>query len=394
MILQADYLVTGDGKTVVEGGAVLVRDGTIERVGPADALRAAAPGEEAVTYSGATLMPGMIDLHNHIGYFDGQPNRQDFIRYPALQAIFAVRRMADTLKAGVTTIRDVASAGYIGVALRKAAQAGYVEAPRIFTSGMGLCITGGHGSTMTGACVEVDGPWEVRRAVRRNLKEGADCIKLLTSEGYRGEEMNQEEISAAVEEAHRFGARVAAHAGYGPSIQMCIDAGCDTIEHGTHLTREQCLQMKANGQTWVPTIYVFAYSREQLDGGGYVDEAVRGNIEYLRQACACYEKNFKALYDTGVRVACGTDTDCCDHPQAAPVAAECAWMVRLGLTPLQAIQCATQNGAEALGLGGRLGLLQEGYVADIIAVPGRPFQDISALEHVEAVYQSGRKVAG
>ena len=234
----------------------------------------------------------------------------------------------------------------------------------------------------------------MRRAVRRNLKEGADCIKLLTSEGYCGEEMNQEEISAAVEEAHRFGARVAAHAGYGPSIQMCIDAGCDTIEHGTHLTREQCLQMKANGQTWVPTIYVFAYSREQLNGGGYVDDAVRGNIEYLRQACACYEKNFKALYDTGVRVACGTDTDCCDHPQAAPVAAECAWMVRLGLTPLQAIQCATQNGAEALGLGGRLGLLQEGYVADIIAVPGRPFQDISALEHVEAVYQSGRKVAG
>ena len=394
MILQADYLVTGDGKTVVEGGAALVRDGTIERVGTADALRAAAPGEEAVAYPGATLMPGMIDLHNHIGYFDGQPNRQDFIRYPALQAIFAVRRMADTLKAGVTTIRDVASAGYIGVALKKAAQAGYVEAPRIFTSGMGLCITGGHGSTMLGACVEVDGPWEVRRAVRRNLKEGADCIKLLTSEGYRGEEMNQEEISAAVEEAHRFGARVAAHAGYGPSIQMCIDAGCDTIEHGTHLTREQCLQMKANGQTWVPTIYVFAYSREQLDGGGYVDEAVRSNIEYLRQACACYEKNFKALYDTGVRVACGTDTDCCDHPQAAPVAAECAWMVRLGLTPLQAIQCATQNGAEALGLGGRLGLLQEGYVADIIAVPGRPFQDISALEHVEAVYLSGRKVAG
>ena len=137
MILQADYLVTGDGKTVVEGGAVLVRDGTIERVGLADALRAAAPGEEAVAYPGATLMPGMIDLHNHIGYFDGQPNRQDFIRYPALQAIFAVRRMADTLKAGVTTIRDVASAGYIGVALRKAVQAGYVEAPRIFTSGMG-----------------------------------------------------------------------------------------------------------------------------------------------------------------------------------------------------------------------------------------------------------------
>lgn len=394
MILQGDYLVTGDGKTVLENGAMMLDGSVIRMVGTADAVKAAYPQETVVRYPGATLMPGMIDLHNHIAYFDGQPNRQDFLRYPGMSALFAAKRMADTLKAGVTTIRDVASAGYIGVALEKAAQAGYLDAPHIFTSGKGICITGGHGSEMTDACIEADGAEEVRKAVRTNLREGANCIKILTSEGYRGEEMNQEEINAAVEEAHRFGARIAAHAGYGPSIQMCIDAGCDTIEHGTHLTREQCLQMKEHDQTWVPTIYVFEYSLEQLNCAGHVDEVILNNTAYLRESCACYENNFKALYDTGVRVACGTDTDCCDHPQAAPVATECEWMVRFGLTPLEAIACATRNGAQALGMGDTTGLLAEGYTADVIVVKGKPFSDISDLHHVEAVYLSGRKVVG
>ncbi len=395
MILQADYLVTGDGRTVLKDGAVRLDGGLITMVGPAESVRAARPGDRVQTFPGATLMPGMIDLHNHIAYFDGQPNREDFLRSPALRALFAARRMADTLRAGVTTIRDVSSADYIGVALTKAARAGYLDTPHIFTCGRGLCITGGHGSTLPAdACVEVDGVEEVRKAVRANLKAGANCIKLLTSEGYRGEEMRQEEISAAVEEAHRFGVRVAAHAGYGPSIQMCIDAGCDTIEHGTHLTAAQCRQMRENGQTWVPTIYVFEYSLQQVESSGHIDDIMRNNVAYLRDSCETYEKNFKTLYDTGVRVACGTDTDCCDYPEAAPVATECQWMVRLGLTPLEAIACATRNGAEALGIGGRTGLLQAGYEADVIAVRGRPFEDISALSQVEAVYLSGRQVVG
>lgn len=395
MICQADYLVTGDGKTVVENAAVWMQEGKIRWAGPSSELPAEASGEEVRRYPGATLMPGMIDMHEHIAYFDGQSNRQDFLHYPHLQAIYATRRMTDTLKAGVTTIRDVSSGGYIGVALNKAAQAGYITAPRIFTCGRGICMTGGHGATLPAdACWEADGVEEVRKAVRFNLKEGANCIKILTSEGYRGEEMSQEEIDAAVREAHRFGVRVAAHAGYGRSIQMCIDAGCDTIEHGTHLTREQCLQMKAHDQTWVPTIYVFEYSLEQLDTDGHIDDIIRNNTRYLREACRCYEENFKTLYDTGVRVACGTDTDSCDHPQAAPVFTECSWMVRLGLTPLQAIQCATQNGAEALGCGDWLGLVKPGYAADLIAVQGKPFEDIGALSQVQAVYLAGRPVVG
>lgn len=192
-------------------------------------------------------------------------------------------------------------------------------------------MTGGHGYGMTGAVEEVDGVEEIRKAVRRNIRDGADCIKLLDSEAYRGEEFNQEELDAAVEEAHRFGCKVAAHAGYGPSIDMCIQAGCDSIEHGTHLSVEQAERMRDNGQTWVPTIYVFHYAYELVQKA-MTDESLSSNRDYLKDTVETYRDQFKKLYDTGVLVATGTDTDACSHPKASPVARECAYMVQYGIS--------------------------------------------------------------
>ncbi len=388
MILTADYLVTGDGKTVIANGAALVEGKTILAVGTLDELTAAHPEQEVRSHPGCTLMPGMIDLHNHIDYKFGRAETPDFNKYPQLQGFFVAQRMADTLKAGVTTIRDLASPDFVGIAVIKGRQYGFLQAPRVFTSGCGICMTGGHGAGLDGAVYEVDGEWEVRKAVRKNFREGANVIKILTSHGYRGLEMTQEEINAAADEAHRLGLRVASHAGYDPAIQMSIDAGCDTIEHGTHLTIEQAEQMKAHDQTWVPTIYCFDYAADIYRQIGIPETA--DVFKYILEANECYKNNFKAIYDTGVRVACGTDTDCCDHPRATPVAVECAYMVRLGLTPLQAIECATKNGAEALGMGDTLGLLNEGYVSDIIAVRGAAHEDIGTLERIEAVYQEGK----
>jgi len=392
MIITADYLVLGDGKTVMENGAVKTDGKKITAVGTAEEILAGNPGEAVTSYPGMTLLPGLVDLHNHISYTWGTPLESIYNRYPMTKALFAVKRMKDTLANGVTTIRDVASADNIGVALKYGKQFGYIDAPRIFTSCKGIVMTGGHGWSLDGAVVECDGPQEVRKAVRTQVRDGADLIKILTSEGYRGLEMSQEEIDAACDEAHRLGVKVASHAGYDPSIQMSIDGGCDTIEHGTHLTLEQAEYMREHDQTWVPTMYCFFYVNELLGQSSSDDEFFLRNAQYLKEATECYEKDFKKLYDTGVRVACGTDTDCADYPEAAPVYKECEYLVHCGLTPLQAIECATKNGAEALGCGDKFGQLQAGMSADLLVVEGKPFEDIKDLHKVKAVYLEGKQM--
>ena len=395
MILCADNILTGDRYTRLEGQAVCLKDGVIARIGPLEQVRAAYPDEEVVQCPGCTLMPGMIDLHTHLACA-ADPDYHNPYNGVSLRALYAAGYMRDTLAAGVTTIRDCSSSDGIGPALKRAAADGYIQAPRIFACLQGICMTGGHGAdSLEGGTIEADGVDEVRKAVRLNLKRGADCIKVLTSEGYRGEELNQEELDAIVQETHRFGRKAAAHAGYGESIEMCIRAGFDSIEHGTHLTVEQARRMKEKNITWVPTVLVFNYVYEE----SLKSQAALGDLkgkpavnDYLQDCVETYARNVRTLYDTGVRVATGTDTDCTFFKGASPVALECAYLVKCGLTPMEAVECATKNGADYLGMGDCLGQVKEGYIADVILVEGDPSQDIGALKNVRAVYQAGRQV--
>jgi imidazolonepropionase-like amidohydrolase len=394
MILCADRILTGDRTAVIEDGAVRVADGLIKMADRREKVLAAYPDEEVLVYPGATLMPGMIDLHVHLA-LPPDPAYRNPRNGVSLRALYAAGRMADTLAAGVTTIRDAASADGIGAALKRAAADGFIKAPRIFACLQGICMTGGHGAdALTGGVIEADGVDEIRKAVRQNLKNGADCIKVLTSEGYRGQELNQEELDAAVEEAHRFGAKIAAHAGYGDSIGMCIRAGFDSIEHGTHLTEAQAVTMRERNITWVPTILVFNYVYGEIRKRSAALREMMKQEPYLADAVQAYRENVRTLYDTGVRICTGTDTDCTDYKGASPVAVECAYMIKCGLTPLEAIECATKTGADYLGLGDTLGQIREGYIADLILVTGNPAEDIDALTKVTAVYQAGKKVCG
>ena len=410
MILYADRILAGDRTTVWEDRAVCVQDGVIRQIGSLAQLQAAYPEEPVETFPGCTLMPGMIDLHVHLAC-TSEPDYHNPYNGVSLRALYAAGRMRATLAAGVTTVRDCGSADGIGPALKRAAADGHIPAPRIFTCLQGICMTGGHGSdALPGGVIEADGVDEVRRAVRRNLKHGADCIKVLTSEGFRGEELSQEELNAIVREAHRFGRKAAAHAGYGRSLDMCIEAGFDSIEHGTHLTVEQARRMREKGITWVPTVLVFHYVRENAEEQQETEQAILHRLQekapspprflqekpevdaYLSSCLEAYRQNFRSLYDTGVRVATGTDTDCTDFGGASPVALECTYMVRCGLKPLEAIECATKNAADHLGLGDRLGQVREGYLADLLLVKGDPAWEITALWDVAAVYQAGRRV--
>ena len=176
---------------------------------------------------------------------------------------------------------------------------------------------------------------------------------------------------------------------------MCIRAGFDSIEHGTHLTVEQARRMKEKNITWVPTVLVFNYVYEE----SLKSQAALGDLkgkpavnDYLRDCVETYARNDRALYDTGVRVATGTDTDCTFFKGASPVALECAYLVKCGLTPMEAVECATKNGADYLGMGDCLGQVKEGYIADVILVEGDPSQDIGALKNVRADYQAGQQV--
>lgn len=389
MIITADRVIPGDGQEPLKGNGLLIEHGRITKIGPAEELMREYPHEEVQSYPGCSLLPGLIDLHTHIGYYYGEnPEYEDNLM---LRAYWIQKRMQKTLEAGVTTIRDVSSADNIGLTLKKACDMGFIQAPRIYTCLQGICMTGGHGYGMTGAVVEADGPLEIQKAVRQQIRDGADWIKVLTSEGYRGEEYSLEELEILVAEAHRLGRKVAAHAGYGPSLDMCIQAGCDSIEHGTHLTLEQAALMRDTGKTWVPTMYAFFYVKDMLEKGGCTEGTLKENSRYVFDAVEAYRSSFRNLYHSGVCVAAGTDTDCLNAPEASPVAKECACMTECGITPLEAITCASWNGAKTLGMGEELGLLKAGYLADILVTEGNPAEDITALEKVEAVYQGGKR---
>jgi len=378
-------MVFGDQNTPPQDNwALLLKGGRIAAVGPLAELHRQYPSEPVVHHPEATILPGFIDMHIHLGVA-GAANPHNIGDFE--WALRAYAQLSKAFAVGVTTVRCVASKDGLGVALRTAGEAGLLQLPRLFTVNQGICMTGGHAHDSHGNAVECDGEWEIRKAIRQNFREGADWIKILTSRGKRGQEFTQEELNAAVDECHRMGRLCAAHAGYQPSVSMCIKAGFDTIEHGTFMTVEEAHIMREKGQTWVPTIMAFTYISDQIKAGQSYSR-IPGSDEYFHLAAEQYAQDFKALYDTGVRTACGTDMVMWGAP-AFPVAQELAYKVKYGITPLQAIETATKNGAEALRLGEQLGQLAPGYIADVQVVAGDPSADIADLLNVIEVYQEG-----
>ncbi len=373
-MLVADRVIVGDGKRVIEQGAVVLDGKRIRAVGTADELRRRFP-EKEIRLEGCTLMPGMIDMHTHIGYYYGEKNADRLAEDRMLRAYFIGKRMEDTLKAGVTTIRDMSSADGVGRALKEAAAAGYIRAPRIFTSLKGLCMTGGHGYGMTGAVEEVDGVEEIRKAVRRNIRDGADCIKLLDSEALSGRRIQSGGALMRLWKKHT-GSRMQGGACRIRAIRRtCAFRRAVTALNTAPISVcvDQAERMRDNRQTWVPTIYVFHYAYELVQKA-MTDESLSSNRDYLKDTVETYRDQFKKLYDTGVLVATGTDTDACSHPKASPVARECAYMVQYGISPVEAI-APPATVLKRLGFRS-LGLLREGLLADIIAVKGNPGEDI------------------
>lgn len=397
MIIAARHLITGDGKTVLENRVVLVgTDGKIQRIGEPSVLMREFPQEEVKDYGDATLLPGLCDMHVHLGYWYSQPD--SFNYGPQLIMLYALQHAQAAFERGITSVRDMSSAHGVCKNLKLAAEKGFVTIPRIIHTDTGICMTGGHAWEEV---EQVDGPWEVRKEIRKQIRDGAEWVKVLTTHRTHTPELTQEELDAAVDECHRRGIKCGVHAGTNPGIQMCIDAGFDTIEHATFMTLDHAKQMAEKGIAWTPTImaYTLLYDicKENIEkhAGAPVNDPVMQkemkDYQYFEPAYKAYRNHFKEFYDTGVTVIAGTDMVMYQSP-LLPLARELQYMVEYGITPVQAIETATSNPAKVLGVEEDRGLVKEGLDADLLVVGGDLSKDITRLNDVKLVTLGGKRV--
>lgn len=285
ILLKAQKVITGDGKTVIENGGVIYAADKILAVGEAAQLLAEFPQAEVRDYGAGTILPGLMDAHIHLGYYWTQP---DLHRYNDFMIAYYAQKQAEKcLAKGVTTIRDCCGPQFLLETLRLASEKGFVKAPRILHTDRGICITGGHGHE--DGIEEVDGAENICHTIRRQKKDGADWIKLLTTNRDDICEFTQEELDVGVAETHRLGMKCVVHSGTQPGIQMCIDAGFDTIEHGNFLTVEQGKQMAKAQQSWTPTMYAYHFLAE------YNQKVQEVGIDHSNQSTETYSHHLNFL---------------------------------------------------------------------------------------------------
>ena len=379
---------------------ILVADDKITNVGPNLAIPA---GAEIIDLSNATVLPGLMDCHTHLSSEPGDNYYEDMFRKsPIDRAVVANVYAARTLQAGFTMVRDLGGSSLIDVSLRNAINAGTLPGPRMLVSTFALSATGGHGDETTGFAPGLtfgenpdftgiaDGPEEIRKRVRNNVKFGADWIKVLATAGVLSEEGSAgaalysfEELKAAVDEAHRWGKLVAAHAHGAEGIKLAIRAGVTSIEHGSLLDQECIDLMKKNGTWLVADIYDDDFILGEYAKKGFPAKI----IEKERSIGRLQRENFQKAVRTGVKVAYGTDAAVYPHGGNGK---QFFYMVKFGLTPLQAIQSATIRAAELLQWQDRTGSLTTGKLADIVAVDGNPLDDVTLLEKVRFVMKEGK----
>ncbi len=398
VVVRAGHILDVKTGNMLSGQAIVIEGDKIVSVGSAADAKLS-PATQTIDLPNATVLPGLIDAHTHLTFDPANLGYEGLgISYPR-EALIGARNARVTLEAGFTTVRNVGAGGYSDVALRDAINAGDVPGPRMLVSGPAMGITGGHcddnllapqfHATELGVADGVDA---VRHKVRENIKYGADLIKICATGGVmsKGDDPNasqytREEMKAIVEEAHRLRRKVAAHAHGAEGVSWASDAGVDSIEHGHLMDDSSIATLKKNGTYIVPTLYLMDWNRENLGKRNAPDYVVRK----MQAVSAVGQDTLKKAFAAGVKVAFGTDAAVYPHGLNAH---EFAVYVRLGMSPLQAIQTATIHGADLLGWSSKIGTLEAGKWADLIAVEGDPLKDVTTLERVKFVMKSGEVV--
>jgi imidazolonepropionase-like amidohydrolase len=400
-LIHAGRLIDGIAKQPRERVTVVVEGNHIVAVEAG--FRPAGSADRVIDLEQSTLLPGLMDTHVHIteentAGFELARYKKAPADYAYDGAVFAER----TLKAGFTTVRDAGDTLYnVSLSLRNAINAGKVAGPRIFAAGRIIASTGGHGDFTNGwgphllaaPGIEdniVDGPAEAMRAVRQHYKDGTDVIKITVTGGVlsiaksgMAPQLSDEELRAIIATAHDYGMTVAAHAHGLEGMTRAVKAGVDSIEHGTFMNRELMELMKKSGTHYVPTISAGKWVYEQAQKPGVYPDVVRDKALAIGPQI---QKTFAEAYRTGVRVMFGTDAGVFPHGQNAR---EFQYMVEAGMPAMEAIQAATIVAARFLKIDDRLGSVETGKTADLIAVPGDPLADITLLQRVSFVMKDG-----
>lgn len=398
VVIRAGHLLDVKSGNTLANQAIVIEGDKIVSFGPAAEVKAAA-GAATLDLPNATVLPGLIDAHTHITFDVNQVGYQGLGISVPREALTGAKNARITLEAGFTTIRNVGARGYSDVALRDAVNAGDVPGPRMLVSGPALSITGGHCDNnllpfeyhreSEGVA---DGIEAVQHKVREIIKYGADVIKMCATGGVmsKGDDPNAsqftlEEMKAIVAEAHRLGRKVAAHAHGAEGVRWASEAGVDSIEHGHLMDDASVATLKKNGTYIVPTLYLMDWNKENMAKRNLPDYVVRK----MQMVTQVGQANIKKAFAAGVKVGFGTDAAVYPHGLNAH---EFAVYVRLGMTPLQAIQTATVNDADLLGWSDKIGTIEPGKYADIIAVDGDPLKDVTTLQNVKFVMKGGEVV--
>ncbi|MGI9088728.1 MAG: amidohydrolase family protein [Chthoniobacterales bacterium] len=403
IVLKAAHLFDGKSNALLANGVVLVQGGKIVDVGSGLTIP---EGTRVIDLGEATLSPGFIDAHTHLTSDYSRPYRErrleDLETATSLSAFESIPNAERTLDAGFTTVRDVGSKNFLDVALRDAIAKGLVRGPRMLCATKGIGATGGHFDDTNGFRDElfgrqadytdgiVDGPEAIRKAVRYEIKNGADVIKAAVSGGVLSmkdevdvPQFAPDEIAMLVSETHRLRKKVAVHCHGDTAARDAINAGVDSIEHGSFLKKETLALMKAKGTYLVPTLLATEYIMGKI---GTYPPSVQAKAQ---AAATARSEMFRNAVQLGVKIAFGTDAGVFPHGENAK---EFALMTSFGMSPIDALKSSTSVAADLLGVSATTGTIEKGKIADLVALPGDPTADITATEHVFFVMKDGQVV--
>ena len=399
LIVRSKMLIDGLGTPPARPGLVAISGKRIVYAGKPEAAPPA-PEAQVIDLPEACLLPGLVDMHSHPTYFWEEPDsaaytygpEEALVYSPVTIALLAVNNLREALMSGATTVRDAGSVNDIMVDVKRAIGKGWVSGPKVFLSGRLIVPTGGHVHYLPGLANQADGPYGFRRAVREEIRAGADFIKLANN----GADMTQEELDAAVDEAHRLGKKVACHTSKPPSQRMAIEAGVDTFEHGAPSPEEIDLAVEKS-ITWTPTLNI---GQEYLN---WCDRRRKHSVPSIsRQAEQEYVKSTEYLerkrtsmeyaVKAGLKLAAGTDSYM-GGVRFGAMPDELRWLVEYGCSPMQALRAATVWPARAMGWED-MGTLEPDKLADVIAVDGDPLADIRTMDSVVLVIREGTVVKG
>jgi imidazolonepropionase-like amidohydrolase len=396
--IKAGRLIDVVSGTVLKNQVILIDNTKIIEIGGTISIPKDA---EIIDLSNYSVLPGLMDCHTHMtsepsdDYY-GDIFRKTAIDYAIRAPIYAKR----TLEAGFTTCRDMGAGDLIDISLRDAINDGTIEGPRMYVATFALGATGGH-SDLNGFNPNIswkgnpdftgvaDGVDEIRKRVRNNVKWGADVIKVCATAGVLSEEesvgapqYSLEEMKALVDEAHMWGKKVAAHAHGTDGINRAVLAGVNSVEHCSIIDDETIKLMKEKGTYMVPTLYAIDYIIETYSKKGFPEKIInKAKLIKIEK-----EESFKRAVKAGIKIAYGTDAAVIPHGWNAK---DFSYMVKAGMTPMQAIQSATINAADLLDIKNKTGSITVGKYADIIAVENNPLDDVTVLEHVKFVMKEG-----